>query len=53
MDAVLPLAQRLDDRIDAVANDAEGVGRAPGDHVSTMMSEVFKSPSKSGAGCGV
>jgi hypothetical protein len=29
LDAVSPLAQRLDDRIDAVADDAEGVGRAP------------------------
>jgi hypothetical protein len=49
---VLTLPEGFDDRVDAVADDAEGMrGRRSG--VSTMMSEVFSSGVNRGAGCGV
>jgi hypothetical protein len=48
LDPILTLAQRFDDGINAITDDAEAVCRAPRDQGSTMISAVVRS----GANCG-
>ena len=50
-DAVLTLSQRLDDGVNAIADDTESKGGAQATSVSISISAVFSSGEKSSAGC--